>query len=114
MVGMPLAELLGHTPWELMPQLEGTLLEERHREAMELGSSFVFDDHSVISGDWHEVRIYPTPVGLCVYLRETNERKRAELERETTINFLRLVNEHDSLSGGSAGRGRFLSRSVEL
>jgi PAS domain S-box-containing protein len=98
LLGTPLAELLGHTPWELRPELQGTPFEQRHREAMELGRSSVFDDRSVTGLDWLEVRIYPTPVGISVYLREVNERKRVELERETTIGFLHLINQSRSLA----------------
>ena len=100
-----LEELLGHTPWELFPQLRGSPLEERYRQAMELGRPSVTEHRSVYSGDWLEVRIYPTPAGVSAYYREINERKRLEreheagdLEREATIGFLRLINESDSLA----------------
>ena len=53
-------------------------LQEHYRQAMELGRPSVFEDRSVVGGDWLEVRIYPTPVGISVYFREINERKRAE------------------------------------
>ena len=35
--GKPLEELLGHTPWELFPALQGGPLQEHYRQAMELG-----------------------------------------------------------------------------
>ena len=66
-------------------------------EAIELGRSAVIEYRSVVSGDWLEVRIYPTPAGVSAYYREINERKRAELERETANGFLRLINESDAL-----------------
>ena len=55
------------------------------------------EHRAVASGDWHEVRIYPTPAGASAYYRQINERKRAELERETTLGFLRLINQSASL-----------------
>ena len=97
MTGKALAELLGHTPWELFPQLEGTALQASYRRALELGRPAVLEHRSVVSGDWLEVRIYPTPAGVSAYYRQINERKRAELERETANGFLRLINESDSV-----------------
>ena len=34
---------------------------------------------------------------MSAYYRQINDRKRADLERETTVGFLRLINESDSL-----------------
>jgi PAS domain S-box-containing protein len=98
LTGKRLEELLGHTPWELFPQLDGTALQASYRRALELGTPAVLEHRSVVSGDWLEVRIYPTPAGVSAYYREINERKRAELERETANGFLRLINESDSLA----------------
>ncbi len=73
-------ELLGRTPWEALPQLQGSLLRERYREAMELGKPSVFEHRSVVSGEWMEVRVYPTATGISAYYREIEERKRIEQE----------------------------------
>ena len=97
MAGKPLKEILGHAPWEVFPALRGSQLEKRYRQAMELGRPSVLEHRSVVTGDWLEVRIYPTPAGVSAYYREINDRKRADLERETTVGFLRLINESDSL-----------------
>jgi PAS domain S-box-containing protein len=78
--GRPLEELLGRTPWEVFPQLQGSLLAEHYREAMELGLPSVFEHRSVASGDWLEIRIYPTSAGVSAYYREINERKQVEQE----------------------------------
>ena len=93
----PLPELLGRTPWELFPQLDDGPLGARFRDAMELGKPSVSDHRSLVSGDWLEVRVYPTSVGVSIYYREIATRKRTELERETTIDFLRLINESETL-----------------
>ena len=34
----------------------------------------------MVNGDWLEVRVYPTPVGVSVYYRQINERKHIEEE----------------------------------
>ncbi len=74
------AELLGHTPWELFPPLLGSALERAYRKAMELGLPAAFEHRALGSGDWFEVRIYPTSAGISAYFREINERKRIERE----------------------------------
>ena len=77
-----LDEILGRTPWEAVPGLEGSPLQAQYRQAMELGRPSIFEYRSVVSGDWLEVRAYPTPAGISVYYRDINERKRNEHERE--------------------------------
>ena len=84
-------ELLGQVIWELFPQLQGSPLEERYRQAMELGKPSVFEHRSVVTGDWFEVRVYPTSVGVSAYYREINERKRAEAERERLLETTSLL-----------------------
>ncbi len=66
-------ELLGHVIWDLFPALKGTPLQEHYREAMELGRPSVFEHRAVVSGDWLEVRVYPTSVGVSAYYREINQ-----------------------------------------
>ena len=78
-----LEELLGHTPWELFPQLQGSPLEERYRQAMELGRPSVSEHRSVYSGDWLEVRIYPTPAGVTAYYREITTSTSASVPKKS-------------------------------
>ena len=73
-------ELLGRTPGEVFPGLEVTPLMAALKEAMELGRPAVVEQRSVVNGDWLEVRVYPTPVGVSVYYRQINERKHIEEE----------------------------------
>ena len=80
LTGKSLEQLRGHTPWELFPGLEGGPLQRAYREAMEVGKPAVLEHRSVVSGDWLEVRIYPTGVGVSAYYREINQRKAIEEE----------------------------------
>ncbi len=79
--GLPRKALLGHRPWDLLPELAGTPLEVCCREAMELGEPSTVEQRSVVTGTWLEARVYPTSAGISVYLREIAERKRVETER---------------------------------
>jgi PAS domain S-box-containing protein len=82
-------ELLGRVIWDLFPQLQGSPLEAHYRQAMELGMPSVFEHRAVVTGDWLEIRIYPTSVGVSAYYREINERKRNELQGEELLVALR-------------------------
>jgi PAS domain S-box-containing protein len=97
LMGRSRDEVLGKLIWELFPGLGDTPVPEHCRAAMELGKPSLIEHRSLPSGDWFEMRIYPTSAGISIYFRQINERKRAELERETTIGFLRLINESDEL-----------------
>jgi PAS domain S-box-containing protein len=94
--------LLGHVLWELFPELQGSPLQERFREAMELGTPSVSEHRSVVTGDWLEVRIYPTSVGVSAYYREINARKRAEAERERLLETTSLLLEAATAATSSA------------
>jgi PAS domain S-box-containing protein len=77
-------QMLGHTPFELWPKLQGTSLGEAYRAAMELGVPSIVE-HETTTHDWLEVRLYPTSTGVSVYFRDINQRKRKELEREVLV-----------------------------
>ena len=80
LTGKSLQQLRGHTPWELFPGLEDSPLQSAYREAMEVGRPALLEHRSLVTGDWLEVRIYPTGVGVSAYYREINERKTVEEE----------------------------------
>jgi PAS domain S-box-containing protein len=84
-------ELLGRVIWDLFPALEGSPVQHRYREAMELGRPSVFEHRGVVTGDWLEIRIYPTSVGVSAYYREINQRKRAETRLRESQALLQAV-----------------------
>ena len=108
-----LDELLGHTPWELLPELKASVLEERYREAMELGKPSVFDRRSAV-GEWLEVRVYPTPAGISVYSRDIGERKRIEEERERLLETTALLLEAATAGAALTGPDQLLGSLADL
>jgi PAS domain S-box-containing protein len=88
-IGTTREELIGRTPFEVWPELEGTSLALHYREAMELGKPSVFERLSPVTHSWLETRVYPTSGGISAYLRRIDERKRVEREREHLIVDLR-------------------------
>jgi len=74
----PREQILGHTLWELYPDIIGTELERQYRRAMEERIPVVFDFHYSTTNTWWENRFYPAPEGLSVFATDITERKRAE------------------------------------
>ncbi len=107
-------ELLGQVIWELFPQLRGSPLEERYRQAMELGRPSVSEHRSVVTDDWLEVRLYPTSVGVSAYYREINQRKRAEAERERLLGTTSLLLEAATAATSWTDLGQMLESLGDL
>jgi PAS domain S-box-containing protein len=74
-------QLVGRVLWEVFPQIGGSPLGEACRAAMELGRPAILE-HLAKTGDWYEVRVYPTPSGISLLFSRINDRKRIEEERE--------------------------------
>ena len=77
-IGQPREQILGHTLWELYPDIVGTKLERQYRRAMGEGVKVVFEFRYPATDTWWENRFYPAPEGLAVFATEITERKRAE------------------------------------
>ena len=75
-------EVLRRRVWELFPHIAEHPLGRGIRAAVELGNSTIVDFESQELGRWIECRIYPTGSGASLYLRDIDERKRKELERD--------------------------------
>ncbi|MFP5286597.1 MAG: PAS domain-containing protein, partial [Thermoanaerobaculia bacterium] len=69
---------LGDVLWDIFPELRGSPFEERYRRALETGQPDRFEAGGVLSGQWYEVRIYPSAEGLSVFATDLTERKQAE------------------------------------
>jgi PAS domain S-box-containing protein len=82
MARAPRHELQGRSIWEAFDDLRGTQADRGLRDAMELGSASTFEYYYPRFARWFELRVYPTSGGISVYLREIDERKRVEQERE--------------------------------
>ncbi|SDF57126.1 sensor histidine kinase [Halorientalis regularis] len=80
-------ELQGRTMWDTIPALEGTIFEDRYREAMASQSPVSFEAEYEPLGAWFEINVYPSDSGLSVYFRDVTERRqrRRALEKRETV-----------------------------
>ncbi len=82
-------ELIGSTIWEAFPDLSEHQVGRAIRDAMELGRPIIIEYLSPAVKRWLELRVYPGASGVTGYLREIDERKRKEVEREALLAALR-------------------------
>ena len=78
-------ETLGHSFWEIFAATRTMPIGTAVRRAMELGISGIEEYVSPRLGRWVETRVYPTGSGVSLYLRDIDERKRRELERDELL-----------------------------
>ena len=79
---------LGRPIWDVFPGIRDTPMGRRIRAALELGSSSILEYRSDRLGRWIELRVYPTASGVSLYLRDVDERKRKELDRDRLFDAL--------------------------
>jgi PAS domain S-box-containing protein len=75
-------EMSGRVLWEDYPELLGTEMEQRYRQAMEDGQAAHFEALSKLSDRWFLIHAYPSPTGLSVFATDISDRKRAEQAAE--------------------------------
>jgi PAS domain S-box-containing protein len=74
-LGRPREQILGHTVWQLCPDIIGTEMEHQYRRAMNEGIAVSFDFYAAATGAWWENHFSPTPDGLAVFAIEITQRK---------------------------------------
>jgi PAS domain S-box-containing protein len=71
-------DLVGHSLWEKFPELLGSDVEARYRQAMAEQTAMSFEIYYEPARTWLEQRVYPAPDTLSVYVRDITERRRQE------------------------------------
>jgi signal transduction histidine kinase/ActR/RegA family two-component response regulator len=74
----PAAQIVGRSLWEVYPELIGTEMGDRYRQAMEAGVAGELDMRSYISDRWFRVVVEPTEDGIAVSATDISELKRSE------------------------------------
>jgi PAS domain S-box-containing protein len=78
------SELLGRVIWELYPNLVGTAIHRRYLDAAEHRSLEQYEAQSPLNGRWYEVFMQGWAGGVDVYMRDSTDRKNAELVLQNT------------------------------
>jgi hypothetical protein len=81
MLGRPRQELLGKDVRQEFPLVLGSRLEQECLRALEQNVPVQLESYYTPLRRWMEVRVYPSPSGLSVYLQDITDRKRIEEER---------------------------------
>jgi len=81
LVGLAPEEFLGKTHWEVFPWSVGNIVEQEYRRAVTDRVAVHFEVLYEPTGTWFESHAYPSEIGLGIYFRDINERKRNEAER---------------------------------
>ncbi|HET6497011.1 MAG TPA: SpoIIE family protein phosphatase [Thermoleophilia bacterium] len=92
LVGEARERLLNRDFWEAL-QLHGEVPDRACQDAMEVGRPSVVEHFFLRNRLWLEIRVYPTLAGISLYLREIDERKRAEDEHRLVDDRLRQKTE---------------------
>ena len=88
MLGRRPEDLLGTVVWEQFPEAVGTEFWDRQHRAMATQEMDSFEAYYGPLNGWFELRLFPTPEGLTVHLRNVNDRRRAEEERDHLVDQL--------------------------
>lgn len=84
-------ELLGKNVWEKFPETVGSMFYREYHKSIAERMTVKFEEYYPPLETWFEVTAYPLEVGLLVYFRDVNERKRAEKELREYEERLRAV-----------------------
>jgi PAS domain S-box-containing protein len=92
LLGCTRDELLGKTVWDVLPAAVDSAFEDGFRRAVATGEPVSFDAQypAPLEGSF-EVRVWPTPDGLSVYVVEVTERRQAEAQAERATRRLTLL-----------------------
>ncbi|MBA2670226.1 MAG: PAS domain-containing protein, partial [Gemmatimonadetes bacterium] len=84
-------ELLGRSIWEELPGSLGASLREQYQQAAASNTTVQIEEYHPPLGAWLEIRMYPSPDGLSVYLHDVTDNRIAEAaarERDEQFRFL--------------------------
>jgi PAS domain S-box-containing protein len=84
-------EILGKTHWEIFPELMGGIVEEQYRKAIAQQTPKHFEVLYEQTGNWFEIHVYPSAIGLSVYFQDISGRKTAEKKISEQANLLAIA-----------------------
>jgi PAS domain S-box-containing protein len=79
-VGLKPRELVGQDLWTTFPGIVGTDHEVSYRKAMAERNDLQFETAGILTDNWYQVRVYPSPEGISIYWQDITDRRKAEEE----------------------------------
>ncbi|MGG6237018.1 PAS domain-containing protein [Nodosilinea sp. AN01ver1] len=90
----PLKDLLGHSIWEVLPDLEGTTMGDAFRQVMATRRSLVVESAGIVHPErLFEMHMNPLANGLAVYFRDLTDRRQHEQQLRQQMQMLDLAND---------------------
>ena len=75
-------EILGQNLWDAFPDIRGTEVDARYRQAVREQHAASFETYFPPTGEWFDIHVYPSEDGLSIYSRDISGRKRSEAETQ--------------------------------
>jgi PAS domain S-box-containing protein len=99
-------ELLGKVMWEEFPEFENSPFGRGYRQAVSENHSIEMVEFHAARGWWLEVRAYPSPEGLAVYMCDVTEQRQGQEQLMFLENCVSRINDIVLITGaGSPGSG---------
>nr|PZN28107.1 MAG: hybrid sensor histidine kinase/response regulator [Chloroflexota bacterium] len=74
----PRETLLGRVVWDVFPEVRGSVFEHHYQLVLANRQPLMYEARLGRRGPWLEVRVYPRPDGIGVFLRDITARKQSE------------------------------------
>jgi len=91
LLGLPATELLGRSVVECLPYLAGTLLAKGLGAVVAGGEPRAFEYQHEASGRWYEIRANSDAQGVTCFVRDIDDRRRADLLQQAEVSELTAV-----------------------
>lgn len=98
MLGRSRSQIMGKLLWDVFPDMADSPMRECCRQAMEKQMPVSTEDYVPHLKAWYSVHIYPSKVGLSIYLQDITVRK--ELEQTAAESRLRLTSIIETVPSG--------------
>jgi PAS domain S-box-containing protein len=88
-LGRTREQLNGRNLWTEFPELVSSPTHQAFLRAADQQETTTFEELSIRTGRWHEIRMYPSPSGVSVFFEDITDRKRALDQLKSDREYLR-------------------------
>ncbi len=94
LTGRPSQAVVGRKLFEVFPEIQGSVFEEKYVWAMRERRALSFETYFAagLNAEWYDVRVFPHENGLTVYFRITTEHKKSEARLKAAIDEIAQYN----------------------